>query len=98
MRHPCSLSWSRLSLVLKKYEQYTAYQAFSFTSTPQVVNPKIKLAFWRERARHGRDSMTHTFLVISLCSQWLWLFLQAALELKNSSNTGAIAAAATSWV
>jgi hypothetical protein len=30
--------------------------------------------------------------------QWLWLFLQAALELKNSSNTGARTCGATSWV
>jgi hypothetical protein len=53
---------------------------------------------YRERVQPGLRCMTHTFPVISLCSQWLWLFLQAALELKNSSNTGARTCGATSWV
>src|SRR5258707_7093062 len=58
---------------------------------------KVALSL-REREQPGLRCMAHTFPVISLCSQWLWLVLQAALELKNSTNTGARTSAATSCV
>src|SRR5258708_36744389 len=58
---------------------------------------KVALSL-REREQPGLRCMTHTFPVISLCSQWLWLGLQGPFGLKNPPNPGAKTPAATSGV